>query len=105
LVHRKLRARGSIDYPLLLTAVRVDLDESQMPTGGRVVLSAVGPHPIEVTGISDAIARRDAAGAAHLAWRQTMPLSTHIWPSTWRKKMVRVEVRRALVEAFGDQAA
>ncbi|MCB9793126.1 MAG: FAD binding domain-containing protein [Alphaproteobacteria bacterium] len=88
--HRKLRARGSIDYPLLLTAVR------RHEGGGRVVLSALGPRPIEVEGVSEAIAAGELQAAADIAYKQAFPLSTHTWPSTWRKKMVKVEVRRGL---------
>lgn len=93
--HRKLRPRGAIDYPLLLTAVRVDLRNGR-PSGGRVVLSALGPQPVEVVGAGPAIAAGDVAEVAELAWKQAQPLATHHWASTWRKKMVRVEVRRAL---------
>jgi 4-hydroxybenzoyl-CoA reductase subunit beta len=96
LTHRKLRARGAIDYPLLLTATRVDLDDAGTPTGGRVVLSALGPRPVEISGVGPLLAAGDHAGVAEAAWREAAPLSTHTWPSTWRKKMVRVEVQRAL---------
>jgi CO/xanthine dehydrogenase FAD-binding subunit len=96
LTHRKLRARGAIDYPLLLTATRVDLDDAGSPTGGRVVLSALGPRPLEIPGVGPLLAAGDHAGVAEAAWQEAAPLSTHTWPSTWRKRMVRVEVQRAL---------
>ncbi len=95
---RKLRARGSIDYPLLLTAVRIDLDENNQRTGGRVALSALGPRPIEISGISESIAQSKPKEAAEIAWSQAFPLPTHQWSTPWRKKMVRVEVARALAE-------
>ena len=98
LAFRKLRARGSIDYPLLLTAVRVDLDEHNQPSGGRVVLSALGPRPIEVSDVSESIAQSKHEEAAEIAWSQAFPLPTHQWSTPWRKKMVRVEVGRALAE-------
>jgi 4-hydroxybenzoyl-CoA reductase subunit beta len=82
-VHRKLRARGSIDYPLLLVAVRRE------GAGARAVLSALGPTPVEV------FAER-ADELPELAWRAAHPLPTHLWSTTWRKHMVRVEVARAL---------
>jgi 4-hydroxybenzoyl-CoA reductase subunit beta len=93
---RKLRVRAAIDYPLLLTAIRVDHDESGALSGGAIVLSAIGPQPLEIQGVSEAIRARDIDGAAEIAFKQAMPLSTHNTASTWRKKMVRVEVRRAL---------
>ena len=82
-VHRKLRQRAAIDYGMLLVAVRRDGE------GGAAVLSAIGPRPVEVC------AER-LADLPELAWAAARPLSTHATPSTWRKHMVRVEVRRAI---------
>ena len=81
--HRKLRTRAAIDYALLLTAVSVD------DVGARAVLSAVGPRPIQVRAPT-ITELPDAAFAA------VQPLGTHLVAPTWRKRMVRVEVRRAL---------
>lgn len=101
LVHRKLRARGAIDYPLLLTAAKLDRDaQTGAVTGGRVILSAVGPQPIEVDGVSELLAAGETERVAEIAYKQIFPLATHVWSSTWRKKMIRVEVRRAL-ESLG----
>lgn len=83
--HRKVRARGAIDYGLLLVAVQ------RHGKGGRAVVGAVGPGPIVVE--ADHI--HDLPEAA---WKAAMPLSTHAWASTWRKHMVRVEVKRAIAE-------
>ena len=88
---RKLRARAAIDYPLLLTAVS---DE-------RVVVSAIGPRPIEVLGLDEALSRRDIEALGESAFKAVQPLSTHVWPATWRKKMVRVEVVRAFSSHWG----
>jgi len=98
--YRKLRARGAIDYPLLLTATRVDLSGGK-PSGGRIVVSAVGPKPVEIDDVSALLATSDWREAAEVAYKQAFPLATHTWSSTWRKKMVRVEVRRALEAAAG----
>lgn len=81
--HRKLRLRGAIDYPLLLTAVRRE------GAGARAVLSALGPRPIVIE--ADL-----AADLPELAWAAAKPLNTHSVATTWRKHMVRVEVARAL---------
>jgi hypothetical protein len=57
--------------------------------GARAVLSALGPSPIEV--------RVDRAeDLPEMAWKAAPPLPTHLWSTTWRKHMVRVEVSRAL---------
>ena len=81
-VHRKLRTRAAIDYGLLLVAAE------RSDAGYRAVVSAVGPRPIEVRGATP----EALAEAAFLA---VQPLGTHLPPAPWRKKMVRVEVRRA----------
>lgn len=82
-VHRKVRRRAAIDYGLLLVAVQAEGE------GGRAVLSALGPRPVEV------VAER-IHELPELAWAAARPLSTHATPSTWRKHMVRVEVCRAV---------
>ncbi len=83
IAYRKLRQRGAIDYGLLLTAVQ------RHEEGFRAVISAVGPAPITVSA-PDALALEDAAYAA------VQPLATHLPAATWRKKLVRVEVRRGV---------
>lgn len=82
-IHRKVRPRGSIDYGSLLVAVQRHGD------GASCVIGAVGPQPIEV--------RADKANdLPELAWAAARPLNTHSWATTWRKHMVRVEVKRGL---------
>ncbi len=83
-VHRKLRARGAIDYGMLLTAVHRRPDGS-----GAAVVSALGPRPVFV----EAERVEDLAAAAHKA---ATPMRTHAYGVGWRKHMVRVEVERAL---------
>ncbi len=80
---RKLRQRAAIDYGLLLTAV------APTPEGWEAVISAVAPQPIRVA----APTREALADAVHKA---VQPLPTHQQASTWRKRMLRVEVARAL---------
>ena len=102
IAYRKLRVRASIDYPLLLTAVRVDRDDSGACTGGAVALSSIGPRPLLLEEeLSDLIRQGDVSAAAEAAYKVAMPLSTHNTSSLWRKKMVRVEVRRALAQILG----
>ncbi len=86
IVHRKVRLRGAIDYPALLTAVRVD--------GGTAtaVVSALGPTPVAIT-------TDQASDLPELAWRAARPMNTHTISTSWRKHMVRIEVSRALAEA------
>lgn len=87
-VHRKSRTRAAIDYGWLLVAASRD------PSGMyQAVVSAVGSAPVEVTGSS-------AEDLAESAFRAVQPLATHLLPAPYRKKMVRVEVRRA-AESLG----
>lgn len=81
-VHHKARTRAAIDYGYLLVGA------SLSPEGYRAVISAVGPQPILVTGATPDL-------LADAAFSAAQPLGTHLQPSPWRKKMVRVEVRRA----------
>jgi 4-hydroxybenzoyl-CoA reductase subunit beta len=84
-VHRKLRLRGSIDYAQLLTAVSRD------DAGWHAVISAVGPQPIRVSAA-------DPGSLVEAAWSAAQPLATHAAAATWRKRMIRVEVGRAVAE-------
>lgn len=86
-VHRKSRTRAAIDYGWLLTAVE------RGEAGYRAVIGAVAPSPVEVSGA-------DPESLAEAAWAAVQPLSTHLVPATYRKRMVRVEVRRA-AESLG----
>jgi 4-hydroxybenzoyl-CoA reductase subunit beta len=87
IVQRKLRLRQSIDYALLLTAAHLRPDGS-----GTIVLSALGPAPVRI----DFAAGTTHDAIAEQAYVKANPLATHFAASTWRKRMVRVEVRRAL---------
>lgn len=82
-VHRKLRLRGAIDYAQLLVAV------ARQPGGYRAVISSVGPSPkaVEASTAAELVERAHAA---------VQPLATHHSAVTWRKRMVRVEVQRAV---------
>ncbi len=100
MVFRKLRQRGAIDFPLLNVAAVAALE----PEGGvrdlRVVISALGSRPRELTGLDAFEGRRlDAEtieGIAGLAHQQCRPLTNIIVDPEWRRAMVPVYVRRAL---------
>lgn len=88
IVHRKVRARGVLDFGMLLVAV------SRHEAGWSAVVSAVGPAPLRV----------DAPNGPSLveaAWAAAKPLGTHAVSPSWRRRMVRVEVARA-VAALAD---
>src|ERR671918_225950 len=53
--YKKLRRRGSFDFPVLGVAVRLDVGEGGTISGARVVLGGVSPAPLEVKEASDAL--------------------------------------------------
>lgn len=87
-IHRKLRTRQAIDYAWLLVAV-----QKRQGAPLRAVISALGPRPACVEGGT-------ADELAENAYKSALPLTTHLLPPPYRKRMVRVEVRRA-AEALG----
>lgn len=85
IAYRKLRARGAIDYPQLLTAVQ------HIGDTWRCVISAVGPAPVLLeAGSPSELMEAAMAGV--------QPLTTHLASPAWRKKLVRVELGRAMAE-------
>jgi 4-hydroxybenzoyl-CoA reductase subunit beta len=106
---RKVRQRNSIDFPVLNLAAAAELD-----TGGRVrrirlVVSALGARPREVTGLEELEGHRlDAeaiAGIARRAHQQCRPLTNIIVDPEWRREMVPVYVRRLLADLAPESGA
>jgi len=102
-IYRKLRIRGSIDYPLAGVAVAVKSSNGHI-NDVRVALTAVNPAPMLVPGL-DALAanggiNEDAAEyAGTLAARTAKPLTTSALTPEYRREMVRVFTKRALLAA------
>jgi 4-hydroxybenzoyl-CoA reductase subunit beta len=100
--YRKLRRRGSFDFPVLGVAAAVRFVEGNVVTDARVVLGAVASRPVLVPESSKLVGRQltdevieslagDAAGHA-------TPLDNTDLYYAWRKKMVRQYVAGALKE-------
>jgi len=104
-VYRKVRRRGSFDFPVAAVAARVDRDGDEVRSAD-LVLNAVGPAPIRC---DDAVAAilggrltdDEIAQAAKIATRAAKPLDNTDHVSRWRKKVVEVEVKRALTSLRG----
>lgn len=103
--YRKLRIRGSIDYPLAGVALAVKQAGDQIEDL-RLALTAVNPAPTLVEGI--AVALRDSttpselAGAiGELAARTAKPLTTSALTPEYRREMIRLFARRAVLELAG----
>ena len=102
-VYRKLRMRGSIDYPLAGVAIALKRGNGHV-VDARVAITAVNPAPLIVKGASEALAGKevDAELALHigeLAARAARPLTTSALTPEYRREMIRVFTKRALLEA------
>jgi 4-hydroxybenzoyl-CoA reductase subunit beta len=108
-----LRERGSIDFPLLGVAARVDVERASGGTGGGderiadadVCVVALAARPLRVKRVADALVGKSARGpeleaaieaVADLAYKQCHPLPNIPGDADWRKEMVPVYVRRTL---------
>lgn len=99
-VYRKVRRRGSFDFPVAAVAARIDLDGEEVRSAD-IVVNAVGPAPIRceeaVAGLlGQRLTDENIAQAAKVAARSAKPLDNTDHLSRWRKKVVEVEIRRAL---------
>jgi 4-hydroxybenzoyl-CoA reductase subunit beta len=102
-VYKKLRRRGSFDFPVLGVAAAVDVGPRGTTRSARLVLGGVAPAPIEVHEAEAALIGRpfdDAAiaAAAEACYLKARPLDNTDFLMNWRKQMARPYVVRALEE-------
>ena len=102
-IYRKLRVRGSIDYPLAGVAVALRRSNGHV-TDARVALTAVNPAPVLVKGASEALAGKELDEAlaeviGDLAAKTAKPLTTSALTPEYRREMIRVFTKRALLAA------
>jgi len=101
--YMKLRQRKSIDFPLLTVALAAECDEDGTVRQIDGVVTGLGSRPRVLSGWTDvALGRRlddevieELAARAH---KQCHPLENIIVDPEWRRAMVPVYVRRALLE-------
>jgi len=98
-VYLKLRRRGAFDFPVLGVAARVEGDGEVRRAD--LVLNAVGPAPVRCVEAERALAGApltdvSIARAVELAPKGAKPLDNTDYMPSWRKRMVKVFVRRAL---------
>jgi 4-hydroxybenzoyl-CoA reductase subunit beta len=103
-VYRKLRVRGSIDYPLAGVAVALKRSNGHI-ADAQVALTAVNPAPVLVNGASEQMKERKmdeelASTIGDLAARTAKPLTTSALTPEYRREMIRVFAKRALLAAF-----
>ena len=99
----KLRERGSIDFPLLGVAVRLDLDPAGLVADADVVVTALAARPLRIAKARAILAGTrppDAfAQVGEIARRQCHPLPNIPGDDEYRREMVPVYVRRTLLAA------
>ncbi|MBK7643734.1 MAG: FAD binding domain-containing protein [Planctomycetes bacterium] len=108
----KLRERGSIDFPLLGVAARLELDAQGAITEADLVLGALAARPVRVRRVAEELAGLRASSndldaalgrVAQLAYKQCHPLPNVPGDHEWRREMVPVYVRRTLDAALARQ--
>jgi 4-hydroxybenzoyl-CoA reductase subunit beta len=102
-VYRKLRIRGSIDYPLAGVAVVLKRTNGHV-ADAKVALTAVNPAPVLVKGVSGALAGKVvdealAEAIGELAAKIAKPLTTSALTPEYRREMIRVFTKRAVLAA------
>lgn len=104
----KLRDRGSIDFPLLGVAVRLDLDDLGVVADADLVVTALAARPLRIAKarsllVGKRITPKDRevvfAEVAEQARRQCHPLANVPGDEEYRREMVPVYVRRTLCAA------
>ena len=101
--YMKLRIRGSIDYPL--AGVAVALKKNGGPVeAARVAVTAVNPAPLLVAGAENALVGKQvdehvAAVVGELAAKMARPLTTSALTPEYRREIVKVYAKRAVLAA------
>ncbi len=105
-VYRKLRVRGSIDYPLAGVAVAMKRSNGHI-ADARVGITAVNPAPLLVKGASELLAGKIvdeaiAEAVGDLAAKTAKPLTTSALTAEYRREMIRVFTKRAVLAAANN---
>ncbi len=105
-VYRKLRVRGSIDYPLAGVAVVMKRSNGHI-ADARVGITAVNPAPLVVKGATQLLAGKAideelASAVGDLAAATAKPLTTSALTPEYRREMIRVFTKRAVLAAAAN---
>ena len=105
-VYRKLRVRGSIDYPLAGVAVVIKRSNGHV-SDARIGITAVNPAPLVVKGAGDLLTDKVidealAEAVGDLAAKTAKPLTTSALTPEYRREMIRVFTKRAVLAAAGN---
>jgi 4-hydroxybenzoyl-CoA reductase subunit beta len=105
-VYRKLRVRGSIDYPLAGVAVVMKRSNGQI-ADARIGITAVNPAPLLVKGAGELLTEKPlddalAEAVGDLAAKTAKPLTTSALTPEYRREMIRVFTKRAVLAAAAN---
>ena len=105
-IYRKLRVRGSIDYPLAGVAIALKRSNGHIAEA-RVALTAVNPAPLLVKGAGEAligkiVTESIAESVGILAAKTAKPLTTSALTPEYRREMIRVFTKRAVLAAAAN---
>ena len=105
-VYRKLRVRGSIDYPLAGVAVVMKRSNGHV-SDARIAMTAVNPAPVLIQKAGEMLIGRSvdealAEAAGDMAARTAKPLTTSALTPEYRREMIRVFTKRAVLAAANN---
>jgi 4-hydroxybenzoyl-CoA reductase subunit beta len=100
-VYLKLRRRGSFDFPILGVAAALQVAPDGQVEKARIVLGGVSSHPLECNESARMLLGQELTqelidASAEAAWKPARPLDNTDLSHSYRKKMSRVYVARAL---------
>ncbi|HEX5734649.1 MAG TPA: xanthine dehydrogenase family protein subunit M [Blastocatellia bacterium] len=106
-VYKKLRRRGSFDFPVLGVAVALDLDRDRTVKNARLILGGIAPAPVEVKEAEAALigwplSQERIDVAAEACYLKARPLDNTDFMMNWRKQMARPYVLRALEDLYPE---
>jgi CO/xanthine dehydrogenase FAD-binding subunit len=99
--YRKLRIRGSVDYPLASAAALITMTADNKISTSHIVIGAAGPAPRLVEGAQAVLQGKtpqeaDLEAVADLAFALSEGADNLTMPGAYRRKMIRVFTKRAI---------
>jgi 4-hydroxybenzoyl-CoA reductase subunit beta len=106
--YQKLRPRAAIDFPMLSVAFAARMN-GVVCAGARLVVSAIAAKPRTISGVDAIVAGKPLGEAVarelgQIAFKQCHPLINVPYDQDYRRAMVPVYVRRAVLEAAGGRS-
>jgi len=105
-IYRKLRVRGSIDYPLAGVAFVMKRSNGHV-ADAKLAITAVNPAPVLVKGVTQMLAGKSldeslAEAVGDLAAKTAKPLTTSALTPEYRREMIRVFTKRVVLAAAAN---